>query len=109
MTTRKLSIAGIPCNVSRSGYTGEDGFEIQVPSIQAEQLAQILLNEVGVKWAGLGARDSLRLEAGMCLYGHDIDDKTSPVEAGLTWTIGTICNLHSPLFLSLLFRKTPTY
>ncbi len=73
--------------VSRSGYTGEDGFEISVPQAQAEGFARKLLAEPGVAPIGLGARDSLRLEAGLCLYGHDIDDATSPVEAALTWAI----------------------
>ncbi len=73
--------------VSRSGYTGEDGFEISVPEAQAEGFARKLLAEAGVAPIGLGARDSLRLEAGLCLYGHDIDTTTSPVEAGLTWAI----------------------
>ena len=73
--------------VSRSGYTGEDGFEISVPGGQAEALARALLAEPGVMPIGLGARDSLRLEAGLCLYGHDIDTTTSPVEAGLAWAI----------------------
>lgn len=73
--------------VSRSGYTGEDGFEISVPDAQAETFARSLLAQVGVAPIGLGARDSLRLEAGLCLYGHDIDMTTSPVEANLTWAI----------------------
>ncbi|MES2665106.1 MAG: glycine cleavage system aminomethyltransferase GcvT [Pseudomonadota bacterium] len=73
--------------ISRSGYTGEDGFEISVPEGGAEGLARALLASPGVWPIGLGARDSLRLEAGLCLYGHDIDDGTSPVEAGLTWAI----------------------
>jgi len=73
--------------VSRSGYTGEDGFEISVPDAQAEAFARKLLAQAGVAPIGLGARDSLRLEAGLCLYGHDIDTTTSPVEAGLTWAI----------------------
>jgi len=79
---------GIPCVISRSGYTGEDGFEISVPAEHAEALARRLLAESEVKPAGLGARDSLRLEAGLPLYGNDIDELTSPVEAGLTWTLG---------------------
>jgi aminomethyltransferase len=87
MSARKLAIKGIPCHVSRSGYTGEDGFEIQVPSSKAVELASILIEQSDVEWAGLGARDVLRLEAGMCLYGHDLDEDTSPVEAGLSWTI----------------------
>jgi aminomethyltransferase len=73
--------------VSRSGYTGEDGFEISVPDAGAEGFARALLAMDGVAPIGLGARDSLRLEAGLCLYGHDIDTATSPVEAGLTWAI----------------------
>lgn len=77
----------VPALVARSGYTGEDGFEISVPAEAAEPLARRLL-AAGAQAAGLGARDSLRLEAGLCLYGNDIDATTSPVEAGLTWTIG---------------------
>jgi len=73
--------------ISRSGYTGEDGFEISLPVAAAEGFARTLLAEPGVMPVGLGARDSLRLEAGLCLYGHDIDETTSPVEAGLTWAI----------------------
>lgn len=73
--------------VSRSGYTGEDGFELSVPGAQAEDFARRLLAEPGVAPIGLGARDSLRLEAGLCLYGHDIDTTTSPVEAALSWAI----------------------
>ena len=73
--------------VSRSGYTGEDGYELSVPEAVAEGFVRALLARPGVMPIGLGARDSLRLEAGLCLYGHDIDDGTSPVEAGLTWAI----------------------
>jgi aminomethyltransferase len=73
--------------VTRSGYTGEDGFEISVPNSQVEELARWLLAQPEVKPIGLGARDSLRLEAGLCLYGHDIDTTTTPIEAGLAWTI----------------------
>ena len=73
--------------VSRSGYTGEDGFEVSVPDAQAEAFARKLLAQPDVAPVGLGARDSLRLEAGLCLYGHDIDTATSPVEASLTWAI----------------------
>jgi len=79
--------AGIPVFMSRSGYTGEDGFEISVPADAAEAVAKRLLQEPEVAPAGLGARDSLRLEAGLCLYGHDIDETTSPIEAGLAWSI----------------------
>jgi len=88
MTAVPVSLAGVPCVVSRAGYTGEDGFEIALPAEKAETLARRLLEEPEVKPAGLGARDSLRLEAGLSLYGHDIDETTSPVEAGLAWSIG---------------------
>lgn len=84
----EMEIAGVPCLVSRSGYTGEDGFEISVHNEKAGELADALLENSCVQWAGLGARDTLRLEAGLCLYGHDLDDTTTPVEAGLLWTIG---------------------
>ena len=82
-----FEIDGAHCFVTRSGYTGEDGFEISVPAAQSAYLAQALLSQPEVEPAGLGARDTLRLEAGLCLYGHDIDETTSPVEAGLTWAI----------------------
>lgn len=87
MTATRLTIAGAECIVTRSGYTGEDGFEISVPAHRAEALARLLLSHEEVQPVGLGARDSLRLEAGLCLYGHDIDTTTTPVEAGLTWAI----------------------
>jgi aminomethyltransferase len=87
MTAAAGQIGGIDCHVSRSGYTGEDGFEIALAAGKAEELARILLAQDGVQPIGLGARDSLRLEAGLCLYGHDIDETTSPVEAGLAWSI----------------------
>jgi aminomethyltransferase len=80
-------VAGIDCFVSRSGYTGEDGFEISVPAEQAEALANALLANSDVLPIGLGARDSLRLEAGLCLYGHDIDTTTTPIEGALEWSI----------------------
>jgi aminomethyltransferase len=80
-------VAGIDCFVSRSGYTGEDGFEISVPAEHAETLAKALLGNSDVLPIGLGARDSLRLEAGLCLYGHDIDTTTTPVEGALEWSI----------------------
>ena len=80
-------VMGIDCFVSRSGYTGEDGFEISVPADQAETLATALLGHEDVLPIGLGARDSLRLEAGLCLYGHDITITTTPVEAALQWSI----------------------
>ena len=87
MSFAPMDIHGIPCVVARSGYTGEDGYEISVAAGRAEELARILLAEPEVAPAGLGARDSLRLEAGLCLYGHDLDETTTPVEAALLWTI----------------------
>lgn len=87
MDHRALDWDGTEVWVSRSGYTGEDGFEISVPAERAEALAEALLVQDGVVPVGLGARDSLRLEAGLCLYGHDIDEGTGPVEAGLSWAI----------------------
>jgi aminomethyltransferase len=87
MTGTHLNLAGCDCFVTRSGYTGEDGFEISVAAAQADGLARALLEQPEVKPAGLGARDTLRLEAGLCLYGHDIDPETTPVEAALTWAI----------------------
>ena len=87
MTGGWFALAGAQCFVTRSGYTGEDGFEISVPASHAIALARTLLGQPEVEAAGLGARDTLRLEAGLCLYGHDIDATTTPVEAGLTWAI----------------------
>lgn len=87
MTGGRFNIAGCDCFLTRSGYTGEDGFEISVPASQADKLARALLAEPEVKPIGLGARNSLRLEAGLCLYGNDIDTTTSPVEASLNWAI----------------------
>jgi aminomethyltransferase len=84
---RPLSGPSVPCQVSRSGYTGEDGFEISAAAGAIASVADTLLVAPEVKPIGLGARDSLRLEAGLCLYGHDIDRSTSPVEAGLSWSI----------------------
>ena len=80
-------VAGVPATITRSGYTGEDGFEIGLPADAAETIARALLARPGVLAAGLGARDSLRLEAGMCLYGNDLDPTTTPVEAALEWAI----------------------
>jgi aminomethyltransferase len=88
MGAAAITLAGIPCLVSRSGYTGEDGFEISVPAEAARELAQRIIDEPEVAPAGLGARDSLRLEAGLCLYGNDIDELTTPIEADLAWVIG---------------------
>ncbi len=90
MTIADVELAGISCSISRSGYTGEDGFEISVPGAAAENLARKLLANDAVAPIGLGARDSLRLEAGLCLYGHDLTPQTTPVEAGLTWTIAKV-------------------
>ena len=87
MDVETVPLLGAECWVSRSGYTGEDGFEISVPVAVAEDLARALLQHPEVKPIGLGARDSLRLEAGLCLYGHDIDAASSPAEAGLGWAI----------------------
>ena len=87
MTGAPARIDGLGCHVSRSGYTGEDGFEISVAADRATDLAKLLLAQDGVQPIGLGARDSLRLEAGLCLYGHDIDETTSPIEAALAWSI----------------------
>jgi len=87
MTSDSLRIGDIPCIVSRSGYSGEDGYEISLAADQGEALARMLLDQPEVKPAGLGARDSLRLEAGLCLYGSDIDQTTTPVEASLLWSI----------------------
>ncbi|WP_286695087.1 glycine cleavage system aminomethyltransferase GcvT [Spongiibacter sp. UBA1325] len=87
MDTGFISVAGIDCWLSCSGYTGEDGYEISVASADAEKLAKALLAEPEVEAIGLGARDSLRLEAGLCLYGHDMDQSRSPIEAGLLWAI----------------------
>ncbi|MCP8939247.1 glycine cleavage system aminomethyltransferase GcvT [Alsobacter sp. SYSU M60028] len=87
MTAKSTTFDSIPVHVSRSGYTGEDGYEISVKAKKLEAVADALLAEPEVKPIGLGARDSLRLEAGLCLYGHDIDRTTSPVEAGLVWSM----------------------
>jgi aminomethyltransferase len=85
-----VDLAGIRCLVTRSGYTGEDGFEISVPNAQCEALAKAILALPNVQPIGLGARDSLRLEAGLCLYGHDLDPTTTPVEASLNWAMQKI-------------------
>ncbi|WP_246658230.1 glycine cleavage system aminomethyltransferase GcvT [Rhizobium sp. FKY42] len=87
MDVRDVTLVGVACIVSRSGYSGEDGYEISVPSDKAEELAKALLAHDDCEAIGLGARDSLRLEAGLCLYGNDIDTTTSPIEASLEWAI----------------------
>lgn len=87
MSARSMKVAGVKANLSRSGYTGEDGYEISAAANRIGEIWDALLLDPRVKPIGLGARDSLRLEAGLCLYGHDIDTTTSPVEAGLNWSI----------------------
>lgn len=87
MTGARATLAGIDCYITRSGYTGEDGFEISVPAESAEMLARKLLAFDQVEAIGLGARDSLRLEAGLCLYGHDLDTETTPIQGSLLWSI----------------------
>lgn len=87
MTARSTKIGDFDCHVSRSGYTGEDGFEISVAPEHAVELARLFLAQEDVQPIGLGARDSLRLEAGLCLYGHELDETVSPVEANLVWSI----------------------
>jgi len=87
MSAQTMSFDGIGCHISRSGYSGEDGYEISVKATRVNAIVERLLDDQRVKLAGLGARDSLRLEAGLCLHGHDIDEITSPVEAALTWSI----------------------
>jgi len=87
MDVRKMPIMGTPCVVARSGYTGEDGFEISMPSDVAREIAEGLLEDLAVAPVGLAARDTLRLEAGLCLYGSDLDQTTTPVMAGLSWAI----------------------
>ncbi|CAH0731882.1 unnamed protein product, partial [Brenthis ino] len=87
MTSRTGKVAGVECRITRCGYTGEDGFEISMPADKAEVVVEALLQSQDVKLAGLGARDSLRLEAGLCLYGNDIDESVTPVEANLTWLV----------------------
>ncbi len=88
MSAIGASLEEVPLFITRSGYTGEDGFEISIPAEETEKIARLLLAQPEVAPAGLGARDSLRLEAGLCLYGHDIDETTTPVEAGLSFIIG---------------------
>ncbi len=87
MQAVEIELLGVDCYVSRSGYTGEDGYEISVPVEHAQSLARALLEQPEVKPIGLGARDSLRLEAGLCLYGHDMDENTTPIEASLGWAV----------------------
>ena len=109
MTGRNLPVNGVDCYVTRSGYTGEDGFEISCEGCDAEALAEVLLAQEEVKPVGLGARDSLRLEAGLCLYGNDIDDSTTPLEAGLLWTINKRRRSEGGFVGSDLLRWWPVY
>ncbi|MEM9810971.1 MAG: glycine cleavage system aminomethyltransferase GcvT [Pseudomonadota bacterium] len=88
MSTKASSIDGIPVTLSRCGYTGEDGYELSVANDDADRLARLLLSHDAVEAIGLGARDSLRLEAGLCLYGHDMTHQDNPIAANLTFTIG---------------------
>ena len=87
MTAAALQIDGVECYVSRSGYSGEDGYEISIPNDAADRIARLLLEQVEVEAIGLGARDSLRLEVGLCLYGHDLDTETTPIESSLLWAL----------------------
>ncbi|KAL0954353.1 hypothetical protein HGRIS_003347 [Hohenbuehelia grisea] len=86
--TAYIPIEGFNLHVARGGYTGEDGFEISIPPKQTEEFTELIYKNPPVQLAGLGARDSLRIEAGMCLYGNDLDEETSVVEAGLSWVVG---------------------
>jgi len=88
MQVTRAKLAGAPAIISRTGYTGEDGFEISLEGVDADRVARTLLGEAEIMPIGLGARDSLRLEAGLCLYGHDMDETVDPVEANLVWSIG---------------------
>ncbi|MEH6470018.1 MAG: glycine cleavage system aminomethyltransferase GcvT [Halopseudomonas sp.] len=90
MDSRAIVIDGVECLIGRAGYTGEDGYEISIPASEAERIARLLLAQPEIEAIGLGARDSLRLESGLCLYGHDIDTTTTPVEASLLWAISKI-------------------
>ncbi len=87
MDSRQMQIDGVDCFVSRSGYTGEDGFEISIPEADADRLCRLFLAQPEIEGIGLGARDSLRLESGLCLYGHDLDQSTTPLEGSLIWAI----------------------
>ena len=90
MTAKQIVINGIECLITRSGYTGEDGFEISLAAKDSEELAKLLLSNIEVEWVGLGARDSLRLEAGLSLYGHELDIYHSPVESSLGWALSKV-------------------
>jgi aminomethyltransferase len=98
-------IADFSLMISRSGYTGEDGFEISVPDSEAVKFVELLLQDQRVAPIGLGARDSLRLEAGLCLHGHDIDESTNPVEAILMWTVRKSVEIIFFIFFLFFFLK----
>ncbi|WOG25748.1 glycine cleavage system aminomethyltransferase GcvT [Endozoicomonas sp. 8E] len=87
MDSVHMTIEGVDVYISRSGYTGEDGFEISIPEADADKFCRMLLDQPEVEFIGLGARDSLRLESGLCLYGHDLDTETTPIESSLIWAI----------------------
>ena len=105
MDVATLMLGDVECWISRSGYTGEDGYEISVPAAQAVDLARHLLLHADVEAIGLGARDSLRLEAGLCLYGHDIDADTTPVQAALNWAIQKVRALVDSRVLMLCWQN----
>lgn len=90
MDSQQITIQGIDCFISRSGYTGEDGFEISIPAAETDAICRLFLQKPEVELIGLGARDSLRLESGLCLYGHDLTTTTTPVEASLSWAISKV-------------------
>ena len=113
MTATSAEFDGMDCSVARSGYTGEDGFEISMPARHAEKITRALLADPDVMPIGLGARDSLRLEAGLCLYGHDIDTTTDPVSADLVWSIAKRRKLDKDFpaaekIMDLIFNGSPT-
>lgn len=98
-----MDIQGAKCHVARGGYTGEDGFEISLPPDAAVDITEKIANSSGVQLTGLGARDSLRLEAGMCLYGNDLDESVSPIEAGLAWVVGRLPSFPSSQCIGLRY------
>lgn len=105
METCLADVDGVPCRLSRLGYTGEDGFEISVPEAEAARLTSLLLEHEDCALAGLGARDSLRLEVGLCLYGNDIDQNTTPIEASLGWAIQNAVRKRVGFLVPRLFRN----
>ncbi len=99
MDVGQFDLLSVPCMISRSGYTGEDGFEILMPAQSAKDIALAITENPTVQWAGLGARNSLRLEAGLCLYGNELDEHHSPIEAKLRWTVRSQDQIQSNDFL----------